>query len=161
MLTGIILTTLTLAGAPEDQVRCAELAFSRSAEERNLQAFETFLDPDARFTGGGVLRGKEAVVEGWRPFFEPGGPAIEWAPDSVEVLTSGDLALSQGPYRMQVVDEAGNKTTVTGRFSSVWRRSEDGSWKVIFDGGTPGHPATDEDPFGTLGCDRETVCGSD
>ncbi len=157
MLTIIILSTLAAASDLEHQVRCAEIGFSRSAQERDLAAFESFIDDDARFTGAAVLRGRTAVVDGWRPFFEPGGPTIEWAPDSIEVLATGDLALSQGPYRTRVVDENGEETLGTGRFFSVWRRTAEGSWRVVFDGGTPG-AASDKDPFEELGYDRETVC---
>lgn len=158
MLAHAVLAALVLSGPFEEQVRCTELAFSRSAEDRDIGAFEAFLDEDARFTGATVLRGKDEVVEGWAPFFAAGGPAIRWAPDSVEVLTAGDLALSQGPYEIRVRDEAGNETRQVGRFSSVWRRQADGSWKIIFDGGTPSQPA-DEDPFAALGYDPATICG--
>ena len=96
MLTSLILVALAQGPAAEDQVRCAEIAFSRAVETGDLEAFERFIDPDARFTGAQVLRGRAAVVDGWRVFFEAGGPSIEWAPDSVEVLESGDLAFSQG-----------------------------------------------------------------
>jgi ketosteroid isomerase-like protein len=160
MLTSLLLTTLALAGSAEDQVRCAELAFSRSAEQRDLAAFESFLDPDARFTGAETLRGAAAVVAGWRPFLEPGGPSIEWAPDTIEVLASGDLALSQGPFRIRMADEAGREIVSTGRFFSVWRRADDGTWKVVFDGGSPARPE-ESDPFEALDYDRRAVCSSD
>lgn len=160
MLTSIFLTAMALAGSAEDQVRCAELAFSRSAEEHDPAAFESFLDPDTRFTGGETLRGRADVLAGWRPFLEPGGPSIEWAPDTIEVLASGDLALSQGPFRIRMADEAGRETAATGRFFSVWRRAEDGTWKVVFDGGTPARP-DETDPFEALDYDRRRVCPAD
>jgi len=46
----------------------------------------------------------------------------------VEVLDSGDLALSSGP----VVSPAGE---TVGRFNSVWRKDPDGRWLVVFDKG--------------------------
>ncbi len=160
MLASLILVALAQGPAAEDQVRCAEIAFSRAVETGNLAEFEGFIDADARFTGGQVLRGRAAVVDGWRVFFEAGGPSIEWAPDSVEVLESGDLAFSQGPYLMRVLDDKGEETRATGRFFSVWRRTEEGAWKVIFDGGTPASPP-EEDPFESLGYDRTKVCSPD
>ena len=160
MLASLILVALAQGPAAEDQVRCAEIAFSRAVETGNLAEFEGFIDADARFTGGQVLRGRAAVLEGWRVFFEAGGPSIEWAPDSVEALESGDLAFSQGPYLMRVLDDKGAETRSTGRFFSVWRRTEDGHWKVIFDGGTPASPS-ENDPFESLGYDRSQICPVD
>jgi ketosteroid isomerase-like protein len=157
MLASLILIALAQGPFAEDEVRCTEIAFSRAVETGDLAAFEGFIDPDARFTGAQVLRGRSAVVEGWRLFFEAGGPSIEWAPDSVEVLASGDLALSQGPYLMRVPDDKGGETRATGRFFSVWRRTEEGAWKVVFDGGTPASPS-DGDPFESLDYDRSTAC---
>jgi len=123
------------------EVACTELAFGQSAERRDLETFAGFLDPDARFTGGDVLRGPEAITEGWSAFFDPQGPLIRWAPDSVEVLGSGDLALSQGPYEIHSTGTDGSKTLRVGRFMSVWRRGGQGSWSIVFDGGTPSQPA--------------------
>lgn len=156
-MTTTILATLALAATVEDQVRCAELAFSRSAEIRDTGSFESFLEEDARFTGATVLRGREQVLQGWAPYLAPGGPGIRWAPDSVEVLASGELALSQGPYEIRIQDPAGEVQRLVGRFFSVWRRQGDGSWKIVFDGGTPPSPA-DGDPFATLDYDPSTIC---
>jgi ketosteroid isomerase-like protein len=141
MLTTLVLTALTLAPGPEAEVRCAELAFSRSAERRDPVAFAALVHPDARFSGGtGVLRGRDAVTRAWRVFLDEGGPSIRWAPDSTEVLESGDLALSQGPYEVRETDPEGREILSGGRFMSVWRRQEDGRWLVVFDSGTPASP---------------------
>lgn len=61
------------------------------------------------------------------------GKPVPWAPDQVEVLASGTLALSTGP----VHDTSGK---VIGRFNSVWRLESDGLWRVVFDKGSPPGP---------------------
>lgn len=133
-------TVCAASGEPADEVRCAEVGFSQALERGDIEAFASFIDPDARFVGGGVLSGREAVVEGWRPFFEPDGPRLVWRPQVVEVLAGGDLALSRGPYRMVVTDETGEQTEGWGLFNSIWRRGEDGRWRVVFDAGCPPVP---------------------
>jgi ketosteroid isomerase-like protein len=60
---------------------------------------------------------------------------------------------------MRFPDDEGGETRAIGRFFSVWRRTEEGPWKVIFDGGTPASPS-EEDPFESLGYDRSTVCSA-
>lgn len=160
MVLEIFFAAMAAAAPVEDQVRCAELAFSRSVEQRNIEAFTAFVDEDARFTGGQTLRGKQEVSEAWGVFFTADGPTIRWAPDNIEVLDSGDLALSQGPFEMRVVDEQGQERVSTGRFFSVWRRDAGGRWTVVFDGGTPARPASG-DPFADLDYDPAAVCEND
>jgi ketosteroid isomerase-like protein len=110
------------------QVREAETAFAKSMADRNHAAFGLFLSEEAVFVGGSqTLRGRQAVAEGWKPFFEGAEAPFSWAPERVEVLDSGTLALSSGPIR----DRQGGRT---GTFNSVWRRERDG-WKIVFDKG--------------------------
>lgn len=140
MIKTLLLATLAVGATSEESVRCSELAFSRAAEQRDIVSFASFVHEDARFTGSSVLRGREQVVEGWSVFFSESGPTIRWAPDSVEVTETGDLALSQGPYEVISQDEAGAETVSVGRFISVWRKGAEGEWSVIFDAGTQSRP---------------------
>lgn len=113
----------------ESQVRAAEAAFAQSMADRDHEAFTTFVSEEAVFLGGGVLRGKQAIADGWRSLFEGDTAPFSWKPDTVEVLDSGNLALSTGP----VYDAGGEQTDV---FTSIWRQEEPGVWRVIFDRGT-------------------------
>jgi ketosteroid isomerase-like protein len=132
-LTTFSLSTPLLAQAPhatlKRQVFVAESSFAASMAERSLAAFASYVSPEAIFFGDTtVMRGKEEVLARWRGFFtEPGAP-FSWKPDVIEVLSSGNLALSSGP----VFDPKGQKV---GSFSSIWRRERDGKWKIIFDKG--------------------------
>ena len=132
-------TVLPLAarGDPAADVRCAEIRFSLAAESRDAARFRSMIDADARFTGNEVLRGPDAVVEAWRPFFQPDGPRIKWRPQVVEVLDTGDLALTRGPYRLESRGQDGEVTVRWGTFNSVWRLGPDGQWRVVFDTGGP------------------------
>lgn len=111
------------------QVRDAENAFAKTMADRDLRAFESFLAEDAIFFGGDALRGKAAVVSAWKGFFEGDRAPFSWHAKTVEVLDTGQLALSSGP----VFDPQGKRTAT---FNSIWRREPDGRWKVVFDKGT-------------------------
>lgn len=114
-----------------EQVRAAETAFARSMADRKLGSFETFVADEALFfSRQGVLRGKAAVVAGWKDFFAGEAAPFSWAPETVEVLESGTLALSSGP----VLDPTGKQIAT---FSSIWRLEKDGHWRVVFDKGCP------------------------
>jgi ketosteroid isomerase-like protein len=122
-----------LAQAPSaalrKQVFAAESSFAASMAKRDFDAFASHVSPEAIFFGDTtVMRGKEAVLNGWRRFFQKSDAPFSWKPDVIEVLQSGNLAISSGP----VFDPGGKKV---GNFSSIWRRESDGSWKIIFDKG--------------------------
>ena len=133
-----------LADAAED-VRDHEIRFSQSVETQELELFTSFIDDDARFVSGVVSRGPAAVADAWSSFFADDGPRIKWRPRIVEVLEDGTLALSRGPYKMTVTDEAGTVSEYWGTFNSIWRLQEDGSWKVVFDAGSPAAAAPSDE----------------
>ncbi|MGQ0702704.1 MAG: YybH family protein [Gemmatimonadales bacterium] len=134
LIAAISLPGLVPAQAPSELVRqvfAAESSFARSMADRDTLAFASHLADEAVFFGrSGPLRGKAAVAAGWRRFFDGPAAPFSWAPEIVEVLPSGTLALSSGPVR----DPAGNRT---GTFTSIWRRETDGRWRVVFDKGCP------------------------
>lgn len=115
-----------------DVVADAERSFAGAMAARDLTAFATHISPEAVFfnnaDGTQVLRGKTAIVEGWKRLFEGTTAPFSWSPDTAQVLDSGTLAMTTGPVR----DPKGQ---LTGRFSSVWRLDADGKWRVIFDRG--------------------------
>ena len=136
LLTGTLLTACaSMSGAPDldrlqQEVLDAERGFARTMADRDHAAFRTFLSQDAIFYSGETpTRGSTAVAAAWEPFFAGPTPPFSWDPDGVQVLGSGDLALSTGPVR----DPAGN---IVGRFNSIWRL-ENGRWRVVFDKGSP------------------------
>jgi ketosteroid isomerase-like protein len=127
-------------------VVCAEVGFSRSVENRELDAFMAFLDPEVRFVTGNISRGPDEVAQGWAGFFEADGPKIRWRPAIVEVVANGTLAISRGPYRLTRVSEEGEAQDSWGTFNSTWRLKTDGEWRVLFDaGGDHGKTPTAEE----------------
>ena len=129
---------------PAAEVRCREIGFSLSVERRDMNAFRSYLDPDARFISALTLRGINEISDAWQVFFEDDGPQITWRPQFVEVLDDGKLALSRGPYRVVGTDEDGNLQERWGTFNSVWRLHDDGQWRVVFDAGSPAVAEPDE-----------------
>jgi ketosteroid isomerase-like protein len=115
----------------QEQVTATERAFAATMAARDRDAFANFLDPETIFySGKDVLRGRERVVAGWASYFEGREAPFSWAPESVQVLDSGTLALSTGLVR----DPQGQ---VTARFTSIWRLDAVGQWRIVFDKGGP------------------------
>jgi ketosteroid isomerase-like protein len=139
MVIELLLTAALLAPATADPSRqavwCAEVGFSRSVENRDLDAFIAYLDPDVRFVTGNISRGPDEVAQEWAGFFDDDGPRIRWRPAIVEVVANGTLAISRGPYRLTLVSEDGEVQEAWGNFNSTWRLNGDGEWRVLFDAG--------------------------
>ena len=111
------------------QVADTERAFAQTMADRDHAAFARFLaDDTVFFTGPEPLRGKAAVVAGWRRFYEGPTAPFSWRPEKVEVLDAGTLALSTGP----VLDPTGKPVA---SFTSVWRLEAPGTWRIVFDKG--------------------------
>ena len=131
---GMLLSRATPApGQVEDEaerVRAREVAFARTMADRDLEAFLSFVSPEAVFfSDDGPLRGREAIARVWGPYFSGPDAPFSWHPDLIEVLESGRLALSSGPV-------TGPSGEVLGRFNSIWRKDADGEWRVVFDRGS-------------------------
>jgi len=113
-----------------EEVEAREIAFAKTMADRDLEAFAAFVSLEAIFfNGNDPLRGRDAIIKAWAPFFEGETAPFSWHPDVVEVLESGQLALSSGP----VYGASGEEV---GRFNSIWRKDADGQWRVVFDKGS-------------------------
>jgi ketosteroid isomerase-like protein len=113
----------------EREVADTERAFAKTMADRDFAAFRAFLSDDAVFfSGSTALRGKHRVADAWRRFFEKTEAPFSWQSEQVQVLESGELALSTGPVR-----DAHGKLFAT--FTSIWRREAPGQWRIVFDKG--------------------------
>ena len=117
--------------AQQAEVRATETALAKSMADRDFAAFGKLVADEAIFFGGkGEMRGKAAVLEGWKALFEGPKAPFSWAPKEVVVLDSGGLALSSGPVHAPDGQQVGT-------FTSVWRRESPGVWRIVFDKGSP------------------------
>jgi len=115
--------------ALQQQVAVTERAFAKTMADRDLAAFGRFISQEAVFVSGAkVLRGRQQVIDGWRKLYEGTNAPFSWEPQTVEVLDSGQLALSSGP----VHDAAGK---LVGTYSSIWRLEAPNTWRIVFDSG--------------------------
>lgn len=128
VLLGACAATPSAVPDLREEVAATERAFARTMAQRDHAAFTAFLaDETVFFAGDRPLRGKAAVAEAWRRYFEGPQAPFSWEPAQVEVLDSGELALSSGP-----VHAPDGRQVAT--FTSIWRR-EHGRWRIVFDKG--------------------------
>jgi ketosteroid isomerase-like protein len=116
--------------ALRESLRKTELAFAASVAQKDRAAFRSFIADDAIFLGQSPLRGREAIEKDWESFFAPDAPLLEWQPVDAEVLPTGDLGMTRGPYTLTTKDSHGETRRSHGTFMSIWRRQKDGEWKI-------------------------------
>jgi ketosteroid isomerase-like protein len=111
-----------------EEVRSTELEFAKAMADRDFGAFVKHLSADAVFFDDRHIdRGANEVSVAWKPLFDGAKAPFSWVPDHVEVLRSGDLALSTGPVMV------GDR--VVARFNSIWRLEAPHTWRIVFDKG--------------------------
>jgi ketosteroid isomerase-like protein len=87
-----------------------------------------FLPPDEpRVQGPAALR---SVLE---PILQLPGAQLAWSPDVAEVSDGGDMGYTIGSFDLTVDDADGEPLTRTGKYVTIWKRQDDGSWKVVAD----------------------------
>ena len=59
--------------------------------------------------------------------------SVSWQTTKAEAARSGDLAYTYGTYELTSNDAQGNATTDHGKYSEIWKKQADGSWKCIVD----------------------------
>jgi ketosteroid isomerase-like protein len=129
-LLRLVLALPTSAADRAEEVRATEIAFAKAFADRDAKKFFLYLADDAQFLGRrNTMHGKQEVIVGWSEFFKPAVAPFRWQPERVVTNAAGDLGFSSGP----VFDEAGVQIST---FTSTWVRQPDGSWKILFDGGS-------------------------
>jgi ketosteroid isomerase-like protein len=140
-LTATLTVLAGCAGSPPNPEResaallAADQAFAALSERTDARtAFDAYLAPDGmmfpRGADGPVVGHDKAMA-----LFGDGKPgySLLWQPQFAEVAPSGDMGWTWGKY--QVV--TGGETIDTGKYINVWKKQEDGSWKVRTDFGSP------------------------
>ena len=92
--------------------------------------FFSYLAEDAQFLGSKqIMRGKTEVTAVWSEYFKSATAPFRWQPERVVTNAAGDLGYSTGP----VFNESGAEV---GTYNSTWMRRANGSWQIVFDGGS-------------------------
>jgi ketosteroid isomerase-like protein len=110
-----------------------DAAFSQaSVGKGSAEAFHEYLDENALMLpdGSHPILGREsiyAIMSGGT------GSVLTWEPVMAEVAQSGDLGYTWGRYKSMHAGADGAIQTQYGKYLNVWKKQEDGYWKVLVD----------------------------
>jgi ketosteroid isomerase-like protein len=116
----------------------ADRAFAADVREGGSEAWASWFAEDGAMVrpGDGEVRGREAVRTAMAGLDAP-GVSLQWEPDRAEIAASGDLGWTTGSFVSEGPGPDGEIVRGEGRYVSIWRLQEDGSWKVVMDLGNP------------------------
>jgi ketosteroid isomerase-like protein len=76
---------------------------------------------------------KAAVEKSIKDMFAVPGMELKWQNKKVEVSKSGDMAYSLGNYQWKSKDAKGKDYNETGKYTEIWKKQPDGTWKCVAD----------------------------
>jgi ketosteroid isomerase-like protein len=121
--------------AEEKAIIEADLAFAADAAKRGAEAaFAERMHPKGKMFPARqpIAVGPDAV----HALLKGDASLWEWAP--VEAVAQGDLGVTWGIGAISGKGEDGKPFVLTTRYTTVWRKDDDGAWKIWIDIGTPG-----------------------
>jgi ketosteroid isomerase-like protein len=147
--------------AAECEVWARELSFARSVVEHDAAAFAEHLHPQAVFGTSQPVptRGREAIAREWAGLVAGDPVELQWYPTHVVIGGEPDIAYSSGPALFRRKDANGAAQVSLGAFGSVWKRGDDGVWRILFDDGIRPVPASAEQAAAFIAARRDCPRG--
>ncbi len=107
--------------------------FSKDVETRGGKAFVDWFALD-----GVTLNNGKAAVLGFRSItaeanWDPKQYQLSWTTEGAKIGPSNDMGFTWGRYTGHSKDGKGEPIILAGRYITVWKKIEDGKWKVAMD----------------------------
>ncbi len=155
LLTAFVAMTLALTGcqqqaptaapdtraADETAIREAEAGMEKAVASLDAEkAVSYYTDDVVGMTADAFLmQGKENALKYFQGMLKD-KPQISWMTSHVEVARSGDLGYSWGVGKVVVKGKKGKPVVTAMKYTSVWKKQADGSWKIAVDSLIPDPP---------------------
>jgi len=136
----MLCTALPAAGLAQDlraTLMETDRAFDRATAANGIEGWVEYAADDAVFMPEGVdfVRGKDAVRTFYAPMFSRKGFTLRWEPIEAVVSASGDLGYTLGRWKSTAINPEGKTVTGQGKYLTIWKKQNDGSWKAAVDVG--------------------------
>lgn len=120
-----------------------EAKFARATAQGGGRAFAAWFADDAVTLSNGKapVTGHAAIAA--EATWSPKSYQLTWTPTGGQL--SGEMGYTWGHYVGTAVNPDGQRSTVTGRYITIWKKQPDGQWKVELD-------ASNDEPAGAGEC---------
>ncbi|MGA7402867.1 MAG: DUF4440 domain-containing protein [Candidatus Sulfotelmatobacter sp.] len=135
----VIPNTHPIASASEkptaEMLRRMEGEFMKTAAEKGSKGYMSYYAEDAVElpNNNPAIHGKMRIAE-TMGFLDDKSNHLSWTPVGADISASGDLGYTYGNYEFQSPGQDGAQIEY-GKYTSIWKKQKDGSWKVVLDMG--------------------------
>lgn len=119
----------------------ADRDFNKVTQTKRAEGWLSYFSLDEAAIPDPPTVGKQAITERYQKLFSNPDFALTWEPIKAEVFAAGNVGYTTGRYKSRFKNKAGKWVEGTGRYITVWRKQDDGSWKIVTDMGGPDGPA--------------------
>jgi uncharacterized protein (TIGR02246 family) len=143
LLLGLAGLLTSCAPAPPDThdadiqaLKDTEAAWVKDAATKDVDKFVAHYTDDASMLlpNAPIASGKEAIKNALKPLLADPNFSLQFSSTKQDVSKSGDLGYTVGTYTLTVTNEKDKKPlTDKGKYTTVFRKQTDGSWKVVAD----------------------------
>jgi uncharacterized protein (TIGR02246 family) len=121
--------------AEEAAIRAASVAWGKAAEAKDLEKSLSYYAADAVILPPGMPLITDAAGRRkmWESLLGTPGLSVTFGPTSITVSHHADLAYEIGIATETMTDKKGKATAKAGKYTVVWKKQPDGSWKVAAD----------------------------
>jgi|SRR5208282_1705655 ketosteroid isomerase-like protein len=121
--------------ATADTLKQLEGEFMKAAADKGSAGYLSYY-ADAAVelpNGGPIISGKVNIAPGMG-FLDDKNNQLIWTPVGADISASGDLGYTYGTFEFHSKDKNGNPSVEHGKYTSIWKKQNDG-WKVVLDMG--------------------------
>jgi len=117
-------------------LRQLEAEFMKATAERGSAGYLSYYADDAVEVpnGAAIIQGKANIAK-TMSFLDQKDNRLMWVPVGADISASGDLGYTYGTYEFRSKDKDGKPVVEHGKYTSIWKKQKDGSWKVVLDMG--------------------------
>jgi ketosteroid isomerase-like protein len=118
-----------------DALRAADAAWLKTYEAKDVDKAVAFCDDHGSLLWPNApgATGKSAITKATASAFAIPDFKLEWHPDQIAIARSGELGYTSGTYTWTFKDASGKPASDKGKYLTVWKKQQDGSWKVLLD----------------------------
>jgi ketosteroid isomerase-like protein len=132
-------TRPTVAASPTatpETLEQLEAEFMKAAAQKGSQGYMSYYADDAVEVPNGapLIQGKSEIAKAMG-FLDDKNNSLLWTPIGADISSSGDLGYTYGAFEFHSKDKDGKPVVHHGKYTSIWKRQKDGSWKVVLDMG--------------------------
>jgi ketosteroid isomerase-like protein len=119
-------------------LRELEAEFMKAAVEHGSAGYMSYYADDAVElpNGGSAIQGKVNIAKGMG-FLDDKNNHLTWSPVGVEISSSSDLGYAYGTYEFSSMGKDGKPVVKHGKYTSIWKKQKDGTWKLCSTWGIP------------------------